>query len=104
LPPFPEPSSAGDFTTATLNRFQRSPNWRELNFCRIVWGRIVRHSLTKLPIRDGEVKPLSVARHPGDEPELLHVSFWAVGGVGVGALWLLRRGMCRGDCCCPFAN
>jgi hypothetical protein len=63
-----------------LNLIQRSPDWQELNFYRVVWGRVDRNRLPKLPIRDGEVKLLSVALRPTGEPGLLHVTFWAVDG------------------------
>jgi hypothetical protein len=57
-----------------LNLIQRSPDWQELNFYRIVRGRVDRHRLPKLPIRDGEVKLFSLALRHGDEPERLHVN------------------------------
>jgi hypothetical protein len=63
-----------------LNLIQRNPDWQELNFYRIVWGRVDRRGLPKLPIRDGEVKLLSLSLRPGNEPELLHVNFWAMDG------------------------
>lgn len=42
-----------------LNLIQRSPDWQELNFYRIVWGRVDRHRLPKLPIRDRGSAPNS---------------------------------------------
>ena len=61
-----------------LNLIQRDPDWQELRFYRVVRGRVDRTELPQLPIREGEVKLLSVALRPSDAAELLHVNFWAI--------------------------
>ena len=63
-----------------LNLIQRSPDWRELRFYRLVGGRVNRDELPKLPVRDGEVRLLSVALLPLRDAEVLNVNFWAVDG------------------------
>lgn len=63
-----------------LNLIQRSPDWAELRFYRIVRGRLDRSALPTLPVRDGEVKLLSLALRPSPEADLLHVNLWAVDG------------------------
>ena len=57
---------------------QRDPEWQELRFYRLVRGRVDRSELPSLPVRDGEVKLLSLALRPTDSADLLHVNFWAV--------------------------
>lgn len=61
-----------------LNLAQRDPEWQELRFYRVVSGRVDRGDLPRLPVRDGEVKLLSLALRPTDATELLHVNFWAI--------------------------
>jgi hypothetical protein len=61
-----------------LNLIQRDPEWQELRFYRLVGGRVDRSELPKLPVRDGEVKLLSMALRPTGVADLLHVNFWAV--------------------------
>lgn len=63
-----------------LNLIQRSPDWQELNFYCVRKGRVDRGLLPKLPIRDGEIKLLSLALRPTKETALTHVTFWAVDG------------------------
>ena len=63
-----------------LNLIQRSPDWQELRFYRLVAGRVDRAELPKLPVRDGEVKLLSVALRPAGQADVLNVNFWAVDG------------------------
>ncbi len=63
-----------------LNLIQRSPDWEELRFYRIVRGRADRSALPPLPVKDGEVKLLSLALRPSPEAGLLHVNLWAVNG------------------------
>jgi hypothetical protein len=53
-----------------INLIQRSPDWQELNFYCITNGRVDRSHLPKLPIRDGEVKLLSLALRPTRETAL----------------------------------
>ena len=43
-----------------LNLIQRSPDWQELRFYRLVAGRVDRADLPKLSVRDGEVKLFGV--------------------------------------------
>lgn len=62
-----------------LNLIQRSPEWQELRFYPLVRGRVDRTRLPLLPVRDGEVKLLSLALRPTPELQLIHVNFWAVG-------------------------
>lgn len=61
-----------------LNLIQRYPEWLELRFYRLVRGRVDRSELPPLPVRDGEVKLLSIAFRPTGAADLLHVNFWAV--------------------------
>lgn len=61
-----------------FNLVQRDPEWLELRFYRLVRGRVDRSELPRLPVRDGEVKLLSLALRPLGIAELLHVNFWAV--------------------------
>jgi hypothetical protein len=61
-----------------LNLIQRSPDWQELRFYRLVRGRVDRTDLPKLPVRDGEVRLLSLALRPQPGTPLLHVNYWAV--------------------------
>lgn len=61
-----------------LNLIQRDPEWQELRFYRLVRGRVDRSELPQLPVRDGEVKLLSLALRPAGAADLLHVNFWAV--------------------------
>jgi len=61
-----------------LNLVQRDPEWQELRFYRLVRGRADRSELPRLPVRDGEVKLLSLALRPADAGDLLHVNFWAI--------------------------
>ena len=61
-----------------LNLIQRDPEWLELRFYRLVRGRVDRSELPRLPVRDGEVKLLSIALCPPEEVDRLHVNFWAV--------------------------
>ena len=61
-----------------LNLIQRDPEWLELRFYRLVRGRVDRSELPRLPVRDGEVKLLSIALRPTGVADLLHVNFWAV--------------------------
>lgn len=74
----------GDMATAIrrqwrgLNLIQRDPEWLELRFYRLVGGRVDRSELPRLPVRDGEVKLLSIALRPPGLADLLHVNFWAV--------------------------
>jgi hypothetical protein len=63
-----------------LNLIQRSPDWEELRFYRIVRGRVDRSALPLLPVRDGEVKLLSLALRPTPGKDPLHVNLWAVNG------------------------
>ena len=63
-----------------LNLIQRSPDWQELRFYRLVAGQVDRAELPKLPVRDGEVKLLSVALRPTGDGDALNVNFWAVDG------------------------
>lgn len=63
-----------------LNLVQRSPDWNELRFYRLVRGRVDRAELPRLPIAGGEVKLLSLALRPSRDSDLLHVNFWAVDG------------------------
>jgi hypothetical protein len=63
-----------------FNLIQRSPDWQELRFYRRRAGRVDRSDLPKLPVREGEVKLLSVTLHPENATDLLHVNFWAVDG------------------------
>jgi hypothetical protein len=63
-----------------LNLIQRSPDWQELRFYRRRGGRVDRSDLPKLPVRDGEVKLLSMALRPDNGTDRLHVNFWAVDG------------------------
>jgi hypothetical protein len=63
-----------------LNLIQRSPDWQELRFYRLVRGHVDHKQLPKLPVREGEVKLLSVALRPPGAADLLHVNFWAVDG------------------------
>lgn len=63
-----------------LNLIQRSPDWQELRFYRLVAGRVDRAALPKLAVRDGEVKLLSLALRPANDVKVLHVNFWAVDG------------------------
>jgi hypothetical protein len=61
-----------------LNLIQRDPEWQELRFYRLVRARVDRSALPKLPVRDGEVKLLSLALRPTATADLVHVNFWAV--------------------------
>jgi hypothetical protein len=61
-----------------LNLIQRDPEWQELRFYRLVRGRMDRSGLPKLPVRDGEVKLLSLALRPPGVQDVLHVNFWAI--------------------------
>ena len=61
-----------------LNLVQRDPQWQELRFYRLVKGRVDRGELPRLPVRDGEVKLLSLACRPPGAADLLHVNFWAI--------------------------
>jgi hypothetical protein len=61
-----------------LNLIQRSPDWRELRFYRLVSWRVDRTALPKLSVRDGEVKLLSVALSPADATKIVNINFWAV--------------------------
>ena len=63
-----------------LNLIQRSPDWRELRFYRLVAGRVNRAELPRLPVHDGEVRLLSVALRPIGDAEVLNVNLWAVDG------------------------
>lgn len=63
-----------------MNLIQRSPEWQELRFYRLVGWRVDRTELPKLPVRDGEVKLLSVALSPIGEADVWNVNFWAVDG------------------------
>ncbi len=63
-----------------LNLIQRSPDWRELRFYRLVRGRVDRTALPKLSVRDGEVKLLSVALSPAGATKIVNINFWAVNG------------------------
>jgi hypothetical protein len=63
-----------------LNLIQRSPDWRELRFYRLIWGRVDRRALPKLSVRDGEVKLLSVALSPAGATKIVNINFWAVNG------------------------
>jgi hypothetical protein len=63
-----------------LKLIQRSPDWQELRFYRLVTDQVHGAERSKLPVRDGEVKLLSVALRPTGEAEVLHVNFWAVDG------------------------
>ena len=61
-----------------LNLIQRDPEWQELRFYRLVRGRVDPSQLPRLPVRDGEVKLLSLALRPPGGEDLLHVNFWAI--------------------------
>ena len=61
-----------------LNLVQRDPEWLELRFYRVVRGRVDRSELPRLPVREGEVKLLSIALRPLGVADLVHVNFWAV--------------------------
>ena len=63
-----------------LNLIQRSPDWQELRFYRLVAARVDRTDLPKLPVRDGEVKLLSVALRPTADMAIVNINFWAVDG------------------------
>ena len=63
-----------------FNLIQRAPDWQELRFYRVVAGRVDRSKLPKLPVRDGEVRLLSIALRPNDAAEVLNVNLWAVDG------------------------
>jgi hypothetical protein len=63
-----------------LNLIQRSPDWQELRFYRLVAGRVDRTDLPKLLVRDGEVKLLSVVLCPAGDTDILNINFWAVDG------------------------
>jgi hypothetical protein len=63
-----------------LNLIQRSPDWQELRFYRLVAGRADRADLPKLSVRDGEVKLLSVTLRPAGDADIVNVNFWAVDG------------------------
>ena len=63
---------------AGFNLVQRDPDWIELRFYRIVRGRVDRSPLPLLPVRDGEVKLLSIAAQVVDADGPLHAAFWAV--------------------------
>jgi hypothetical protein len=63
-----------------LNLIQRSPDWEELRFYRMLRGRVDRSALPTLPVRDGEVKLLSLALRPSPQADLLHLNAWAVNG------------------------
>ncbi len=63
-----------------FNLIQRAPDWQELRFYRLVAGRVDRSKLPKLPVRDGEVRLLSMALRPNDAGEVLNVNIWAVDG------------------------
>jgi hypothetical protein len=75
-----------------LKLIQRSPDWQELRFYRLVTDHAHRAELSKLPVRDGEVKLLSVALRPPGEAEALHVNFWAVDGGSSTSMRLDRCG------------
>ena len=74
----------GDMATALrhqvrgFNLIQRDPQWEELRFYRVVRGRVDRSELPSLPVRDGEVRLLSMALRPAGATDPLHVNFWAV--------------------------
>ena len=61
-----------------LNLIQRSPDWQELRFYRLVGARVDHATLPLLPVRPGEVKLLSLALRPGGAPAPVHVNFWAI--------------------------
>jgi hypothetical protein len=63
-----------------LNLIQRSPDWQELRFYRLVAGRVDRADLPKLSVRDGEVKLLSVTLRPVGAADIVSVNFWALDG------------------------
>jgi hypothetical protein len=63
-----------------LNLIQRGVDWKEVNFYRLVRGRVDREGLPRLPVRDGEVKLLSLALQPAGNAAMLHVNFWSVDG------------------------
>ena len=63
-----------------LNLIQRSPDWQELRFYRLVAGKVDRTDLPKLSVRDGEVKLLSVTLSPTGATNVVNVNFWAVDG------------------------
>ena len=63
-----------------LNLIQRSPDWQELRFYRLVAGRVNRADLPKLSVRDGEVKLLSVTLRPTGATGIVNVNSWAVDG------------------------
>jgi hypothetical protein len=63
-----------------LNLIQRSPDWQELRFYRLVAGRVHRADLPKLSVRDGEVKLLGVTLRLTGSTDIVNVNFWAVDG------------------------
>ncbi len=63
-----------------LNLIQRSPDWQELRFYRLIAGRVDRTDLPKLSVRDGEVKLLSVTLRPPGANDIVNVNFWAIDG------------------------
>ena len=63
-----------------LNLIQRSPDWQELRFYRLVVGRVDRAALPKLSVRDGEVRLLSVTVRLTGSTGIVNVNFWAVDG------------------------
>ena len=63
-----------------FNLIQRSPDWQELRFYRLVSGRVDRTDLPKLSVREGEVKLLSVALRSPGATDNINVNFWAVDG------------------------